>query len=144
LGARGEAKGEAPRPGHIYIYFLPRERALNYWKIGRTQRSVEQRMKEWSSKYKLEVYAIYKAERDVVQAESLIHLYLTYCRMYRYPSARGYQSVYKLNPSEVIQDGQQCDPESGERVVAKNKEIEWFCEDVEVVRRVVEAIMEVC
>lgn len=96
-------------------------------------------MREWSKKYTLVVYNTFKCEQNVKLAESLIHLYLTYCRMYRYPSKRGYQSVYKLKPNEIIQDGQQCD--EGERVVAKNKEIEWFCEHIEDISKVVEAVV---
>lgn len=134
-----EAPGKK-REGHIYIYFLPREKTLRYWKIGLTERTVEERMQEWSAKYTLEVYTTFRVATDVYYVESLIHLYLTYCRIYRYPSKRGFQSVYKLKPSVVIQDGQQA--EQGERVVAKNKQIEWFCEDIEEILKVVKAIIK--
>jgi len=133
--SKGEKKG-----GYIYIFFLPREKKLSYWKIGYTERTVEERIREWSTKYPLEVYKTFKIENGVQYYESLIHLYLTYCRIYRYPHENGYQSVYKLNPSAVIQDGQQI--KDDERLVAKNKEIEWFCAPIRDILGVIEPIVK--
>jgi len=135
-------KTEKPQKGgYIYIYFLPREKKLQYWKIGYTERTVEERMREWSAKYTLEVYTTFKVENDVQYIEALIHLYLTYCRIYRYPNKHGYQSVYKLKPSCVIKDGQE-NREDDERLVAKNKEIEWFCAPIREILNVVEPIIK--
>jgi hypothetical protein len=63
--------------------------------------------------------------------------------MYRYPneSGTGFHSVYKLS-GEIIQDGQENTDEK-ERLVAKNKEIEWFCAPLEEILSVVEGILKI-
>lgn len=99
-------------------------------------------MSEWSSKHTLQVYTTFKVDKhDVHWVEQLIFMYLAYCRLYRYPHKQGYQSVYMLKPGDVIQDGQQC-AKGDERLVAKNKQIEWFCAPIEEILAVVEPIIK--
>lgn len=128
--------------GFIYIFCLAHERKLNYYKIGYTERTVEERLEEWGEKHSaLELCACFRVNSNAHQKESLIHLYLAYCRMYRYPNERGFHSVYKLS-GEIIQDGQENTDEK-ERLVAKNKEIEWFCAPLEEILSVVEGILKI-
>lgn len=126
--------------GYIYIFYVPSEGGLDYWKIGFTVRTVEERLEEWSKKHRLKLYVSYHIKKGAHQIESLIHLYLAYCRVYRYPNKRGYHSVYKLS-KKVIKDGQENREDDEERLVAKNKEIEWFCAPIEEILKFVEPIV---
>jgi len=126
--------------GFIYIFYVPTDSGPDYWKIGYTERPVEERLSEWSKIHKLKLYVSYSIKKGVHQIESLIHLYLAYCRVYRYPSKRGYHSVYKLS-KKVIKDGQEHEEDDEERLVAKNKEIEWFCAPIDEILHYVEPIV---
>lgn len=130
--------------GFIYIFCLSHERKLNYYKIGYTERTVEERLEEWGEKHSaLELCACFRVNSNAQRKESLIHLYLAYCRMYRYPyeSGTGFHSVYKLS-GEIIEDGQENTDEK-ERLIAKNKEIEWFCAPLDEILKVVEGILKI-
>ncbi len=100
--------------GYIYVYYLKSDQknttkdspsnnsknnptsdlvknSINYWKIGRTKRSVDKRMEEWSEVHgepvQLECFYQLSANHEFV--ERLIHLYLSYCRMGRIPYEDG-------------------------------------------------------
>lgn len=137
--------------GFIYIYSLEHESTLNYYKIGLTQRRVTTRMKEWSDIHnerkatQVVLHHQYQVVKGVKFCERLIHLYLKYCNMHRYPYKDGYHSVYALPPNEVLKDGQEKpddDDNDKERLVAKSKCIEWFCEELTELDRIVTSITE--
>jgi hypothetical protein len=127
--------------GFIYVFYLPHERDLHYYKIGYTERPVEERLEEWGEKHKLELAVSYGVKANVHKTESLIHLYLAYCRLYRTPNAHGFHSVYKVS-GKVIQDGQQ-NRKDDERLVAKSKEIEWFCAPLKEILATIEGILKI-
>lgn len=127
--------------GSIYIYFFEHERPLNYWKIGRTEGTVEKRKDQWSEEHGQEVtiYGEFKVKRNVRYIERIIHLYLAYCNMHRYPYELKFHSVWMLDPEEIIMDGQQ---NHSERLIAKNKHVEWFCEKIENILDIVKPVTE--
>ena len=118
------------RKGFIYIYHLAQERHLDYWKIGRTEKSVDERMDQWQAEHnghRVVLSRKYEVKYNKF-AEALIHLYLAYCRMHRYPFEKGFHSVWALDPDEVIEDGQEI-PKADRgkhKIVAMHKHIEWF------------------
>ena len=125
--------------GHIYIYHLAHERHLNYWKIGRTKQSVDTRMQQWQDEHKKRRVVLFRqySVQYNKHVESLIHLYMAYCRMHRYPYKDGFHSVWALDPTEVIEDGQQIPKEDRDKhkTVAMHKHIEWFkCKEAELLQ----------
>lgn len=133
--------------GYIYIYHLAHERHLDYWKIGRTEQTVDSRLKQWQEEHKgHRVVLSRKYEVPYNKwAESLIHLYLAYCRMHRYPYGKGFHSVWALDPNEVIQDGQEVpvDQRGKHKIAAMHKHIEWFKCKREEMLEVTDAICDV-
>lgn len=137
--------GPSPKdtaPGCIYIYYLEEEADLNYWKIGRTSRTADERLKEWAAEHKkakIKLAKQYKVQGHANFIETLIHLYLHYARMYRTPYGDDghFHSVW-ASTGEIIQDGQET---TTERVVAMRKHIEWFCMPFEDVVAVVGALV---
>jgi len=103
--------------GSIYMYNLMHERHLNYWYI--TQHEMEES----------EDYIIIECRRYETKyvdfAEDVIHLYLSYCRVHRYPFKNGYHSVWALDSYQVINDGQE-DTLKTRRFSPYNKQIDWF------------------
>ena len=142
---------QGPKPtdgeGYIYIYYLEHERYLNYWKIGRTQQNVDTRIQQWKDQHPGKKVILYSKTKVKYQAfvESLIHLYLSYCRMHRYPYKDGFHSIWALDQDEVIVDGQEIP--KGERInhklVAMHKHIEWFKCDKEEMMEVVDDMCNV-
>lgn len=126
-------KKNTPTGGFIYIFSLPSEKGSNYWKIGFTTRTVEERLEEWASKRPLTLYKSYEIRYNAQKTEALIHLYLAYCRVYRYSTEQGFHTVHKLT-GKVLEDGGE------KRPSAKSKEIEWFQAPIDEILRVVEPI----
>jgi len=128
--------------GAIYIYSLSTEPGMNYWKVGMTSRTADKRLKEWASQHreaKVIKHADYRVDKHVKYVESLIHLYLDHCRMYRYPLEKGsakFRSYWKTT-GELIDDKQV----PGDRLVAKNKHTEWFYASLHEIKRVVEGLI---
>lgn len=106
-------------PGFIYVYTLPEDG--QYFKIGRTERSVEQRIKEWKG-------AILKKNYPVAyqkKTERLIHLYLDHCRVYRYQIAKGkICTIWKSN-GEPVTDYDATLKEK-HKLSVLTKQVEWF------------------
>lgn len=130
--------------GWIYIYSLSTENGLNYYKIGRTNRRVTTRMKEWADVHGKSTSIVLHDQYQITTCtvdfcERLIHKYLAYCNMYRYKHEKGYHSTWAVN-GKVLQDGQQCE----ERLVAKNKNVEWFCADLQAIVQVVKPLVDYC
>lgn len=126
--------------GSIYIYSLKGESKLNYFKIGKTERNADDRLKEWAYEHKREILCekVYKVSKNVGFMEKLIHFYLAYCNMHRTPSKRGFHSVYSLDGT-IIKDGQEHEDDE-DRMVAKSKHIEWFHMKLEDVKQLVHTI----
>jgi hypothetical protein len=148
---RGPRKNDNVCSGFIYVYYLTRDTGENYWKIGMTTRDdCSKRLAEWKRTYAKE--AGFKVMRTYPTrapqfAERLIHLYLYYCRMYRYPLERGkhgHHSVWAKD-NTVIADGQQLQqqpPSQGRAVmVARRKNTEWFCVPLKTVHSTVREII---
>lgn len=128
---RGPSKSDEARSGFVYVYRLRYDGGADYWKVGMTTRGdCGRRLAEWKATYAKE--AGFTAIRTYATraprfAERLVHLYLHYCRMYRYPlerGKRGHHSVWALD-NRVIKDGQQTENRKG--LVARRKNTEWFC-----------------
>jgi len=137
-----DAKG-----GAIYVYRMAREKGMDYWKVGMTDRTADARMDEWERTHKDRIVRVdrYILSRNHVMAELLIHWCLDYCRMYRYPSYTDdgtfFKSVWK-NSGALIDDGQMA--KIKQRPVAKNKHIEWFhCEKARL-DQVVQSVIQYC
>lgn len=133
--------------GYVYIYRLAHETGLNYWKIGMTDREVDKRMKEWEGTLRCRVLCVkeYKLKKNHAYCERLIHLYLDYCRMYRYPAEAKKGDKHVLFKSKWYRSGEWIDDDQGreidERLVAKNKHVEWFCAPLAEILKVVQAIV---
>ncbi len=142
---RGPAKGDGA--GCIYIYSLKHERHHRYWKIGRTVQDIDERMAQWQDVHGKDVTVVLERVWDLKQGqkwtESVIHLYLAYCRMYRYQIESRYHSVWALDPDLVIEDGQQLQfNESPKLLVATHKHTEWFHEEWSFMMKIIEPIVE--
>lgn len=123
-------------PGHIYVYALQHEMdaQMDYWKVGMTTRAPEERAKEWSAKHHKTHTVVTQAvfhvpTRAVKHVERLIHLYLDYCRLYRYPLASGAIRSVWAHSGNLIEDkdGKEWAAQTPqERPVALHKMVEWF------------------
>ena len=121
----------ASRPGkegYVYVYSLQHEVGKDYWKVGMTERNdYRKRLKEWTTVHAPAIVvckAVYYTTANCKLLERLIHLYLDYCRMYRYPTDNPYEmvTVWKTNgkPVDAVVEAKP------HQVVAKNKHKEWF------------------
>lgn len=147
----GPKASEMRQPGHIYVYYLEGEEPNNYWKIGMTGRNVDKRLGEWEEELKgslIILKASYALPRYTKFIEKLIHLYLSYCNIHRYPyvDAKSGQtrmhSLYSLPPNEILEDGQNMKDKS-QRLNAMKKHVEWFKEDWDEVEKVVSVLCKV-
>lgn len=130
-------------PGYIYIFYLEHEKGNNFWKIGMTERTAKERLKEWTEKYNNKVKVVqeklYKSDYCKFM-ERVIHLYLDYCRMHRYPleteDSIKFHSIYSAT-GKVIEalDGE-------ERLVAKDKNTEFFHAPLKEIVKVIAFIEE--
>lgn len=128
--------------GFIYVYALPDDAPFTYFKVGRTEQPLKERMKQWSKTHgcTVELMASFGVDRNLAWCERLIHLYLDYCRMYRYPVDADdgkitYYNVWKTTGKPVTPFA------TGEPArVAKNKHTEWFNESLSVISNVCIAV----
>jgi hypothetical protein len=129
-------------PGYVYIFYLENEKGKNFWKIGMTTR-LEKRMQEWNKHYggkaTLVQKKLYKSDYCEFM-ERVIHLYLDYCRMHRYPihteDAIKFHSIYSAT-GKVIEA-----VDEEERLVAKNKNIEFFHAPIKEIKTVIAFIQK--
>ena len=131
--------------GSIYIYAIASEVDLNYWKVGMTERTADERLSEWSDEHKARIIKMseYRVEHSVKLVERLVHLYLDYCRMYRTPCGHGcFLSVLSAT-GKVIEDKQYEKIKDEGRPAAKNKHVEFFNAPLEDIKAVIEAIVGV-
>jgi hypothetical protein len=122
---RGLGKG---RGGSIYVYCLEADDHSNLYKIGMTSDSVDKRLQQWARKHKTELRRVaeYVVSQDVAWVERVVHLYLDYCRVYRYPLANGtgLHSVWAATGEPL--DADAAKPPSPRSMLATEKMIEWF------------------
>lgn len=143
---KGPKKNDATS-GHIYVYYLAREQTLSYWKVGVTNRSVGARLKEWRQERNqrdIVLECSYKLERGCKYVERLIHLYLAYCRMARYPHKTGFHSVWYMDPSVVVNDGQQQEEGDSGRLSPRAKLTEWFSAPLRDILDIIEPLVLRC
>lgn len=142
-------------PGCIYVYSLEHEAGHNYWKIGMTTRSMEKRQKEWQSKHPHHTVVLKQCydipTKSVKFLERVIHLYLDYRRMYRYPITLGTKhrivSVWKSTGAGVEDaewtawnDWLVTHPK--ERLSGRSKLIEWFNLPWEQIAPLIESLVK--
>lgn len=113
-------------PGYIYIYTLPEDGP--YYKVGRTERLVEHRIKEWKGAQLKKAYAVDYQKK----MERLIHLYLDPSRVYRYQVAKGKVcTVWKSNGDPVTKYDAKLKEEN--KLEALSKQVEWFTGSFETI-----------
>lgn len=106
--------------GYIYVYVLGNDKH-EYYKIGRTARTPEKRLKEWKGSKLKEAYVVHNQKR----MERLIHLYLDHVRIYRYEVKPGVLcSVWKKTGEPVTPEDARLKEEY--KLSALGKQIEWF------------------
>lgn len=100
--------------GFIYVYYLANDKTNTFYKIGRTARTVEERLKEWpGARFKWS-----KPVKHNEMAENLVHKLLGSIRVYRYKQEDGTYVTVSKETGFVI-DGK------GKQQGIK-KEVEWF------------------
>lgn len=139
---RGLGRG---RGGSIYVYRIIGDEIRDCYKVGMTSVRVEKRLQQWARKHKgasvLKVTE-YTVCQDVAWVERVIHLYLDYCRVYRYPlAAGGLHSVWSATGETVPADNGTVrttnGPLSPRALLATEKMIEWFAAPFEEIDAVI-------
>jgi hypothetical protein len=139
----GWHKRECRTPGWIYVYGFDEEieAGRNYWKVGSTKmEDPADRVRQWHKRARLK-FSILLAH-GYQWAERVIHLYLWYVRMYRWP-IEGLAIKESEDPKfySVWARDLHLPPIEGERHIhAKNKQIEWFCLDLPALIVLIKAI----
>jgi len=133
-------KGIKPTDGEgfIYIYYLEKEKGEDKWKIGRTNRNVDERMAEWTEEHKQKVvlHKSYKVAKGVDLTERLIHLYLKCYNIHRYPNTDGtFCDKYSLS-GEIVPGSKIKQPEA-----ITKKHIEWFFCEIQKIKPVIQSIV---
>lgn len=122
---RGPRKTD--KAGFIYIYRLEAD-PDHYYKIGRTERTVEKRLAEWKNSILVRSFEV-KFNRHV---ERLIHLKFDHRRIYRYPiSETQFCDVWKATGEPVT--GRDALLKEGNRLGGSGKSVEWFVEYLDVI-----------
>jgi hypothetical protein len=120
--------------GSIYVYRLVGDSHPDLYKVGQTTGSVERRLASWARKHGSEVKRVaqYVVSQDVAWVERVVHLYLDYCRVYRYPllNGGGLESVWAATGEPLDPQSPPVSPRS--RLVTE-KMIEWFAAPFEQV-----------
>jgi hypothetical protein len=121
LMKKGPSKSDGK--GHIYCYFLTSDTEDCFYKIGRTSRTVDERLKEWGKNVKLKRSWEVKHEKWM---EKLIHTYLDSVRVYRYQIDNGeeYCNVWKTDGKCVSVADEELKQKHKLEGIKKN--IEWF------------------
>jgi hypothetical protein len=112
---------ESDGPGYIYAYTIDAD-PPHFYKIGRTARTPEKRVKEWGKGAKLRAW--WKVDHQK-KTERLIHLYLDYVRVYRYQLDNGkICSIWKDDGEPVTDKDEKL--KRKHKLTARTKQIEWF------------------
>ena len=109
--------------GHIYVYFLTSDTKDCFYKIGRTSRSVDKRLKEWGKNVKLKCSWEVKHEKWM---EKMIHTYLDSVRVYRYQidDTEEYCNVWKSDRKCLGKADEEL--KQKHKLEGRKKNIEWF------------------
>lgn len=109
--------------GHIYCYYLTSDTEDCFYKIGRTNRTVDVRLKEWGEGVKLKCSWEVKHEKWM---EKLIHTYLDSIRVYRYQidDTEEYCNVWKTDMKCISKHDE--DLKENHKLEGRKKNIEWF------------------
>lgn len=115
------------KSGSIYVYCLDGDEHANLYKVGMTSSGVDKRLQAWARKHKgkvLRKVAEYVVLSDVAWVERVIHLYLDYCRVYRYPGF----SVWAATGEPLVGENAAPSPPPPppHSLLAVEKMIEWF------------------
>jgi hypothetical protein len=125
---RGPSKTDGP--GYIYVYYIDWDAPDTFYKIGRTGKTVKERLGQWKKSILKKSYYV----KNQKLAESLIHLELDEIRVYRYTQEDGgYHTVWKRT-------GESVDAGKGTKVATK-KHIEWFKTDWNSVKKKISTII---
>jgi hypothetical protein len=142
-GPRPTTPRHGTRGGSIYVYCLEEDDHENLYKVGMTSDSVDKRLQAWARKHKgtiLKRIAEYVVNQDVEWVERIIHLYLDYCRVYRYPrsgSGSGLESVWAATGKPLDTGSEPISPRS---LLVTEKMIEWFALPFEEIDAVIQGI----
>ena len=140
-GPRPSTPRSGNRGGSIYVYCLEDDEHEHLYKVGMTSDSVDKRLQAWARKHKgttLKRVAEYYVGQDVAWVERVIHLYLDYCRVYRYPRVRGgLESVWAATGKPLNPDTPPVSPRS---LLVTEKMIEWFALPFEEIDAVIQGI----
>lgn len=139
-GPRSGSKG-----GSIYVYCLEEddEEHEHLYKVGMTSDSVDKRLQAWARKHKgttLKRVAEYVVSQDVAWVERVTHLYLDYCRVYRYPRSdgkAGLESVWAATGKPLRTSAEPVSPRS---LLVTEKMVEWFALPFEQIDAVIQGI----
>jgi hypothetical protein len=121
--------------GFIYMYRLVGDANPDFWKIGYTERRVEERLDEWCDHYGGKVtikYDAFPVKNRVRLVETFIHRYLAQCCVLRRPVKNSREEDMPLFKSEwkrgeIIKDEQRRIIDEKDLSVERQSEREWFC-----------------
>jgi len=114
-------KGPSKTDGEGYIYVYKLDESDKYYKIGRTSRTVDKRLKEWKGSI-LQVCWKVKYQK---MAEAVLHAYLDHVRVYRYKlDDNKICTVWKSSGEPVTKEDVKLKNEH--KLEARTKMIEWF------------------
>lgn len=120
--------------GYMYAFYLTSETGKDYWKVGMTTRAPEDRLKEWQSSlphHNVQLKKAFYVPGPCVEfVERVVHLYLDHCRLHRYPVLEGRWLISKFSATGAVVKDEHwtaVQNEAQERVVARRKQVEWFC-----------------
>jgi hypothetical protein len=130
---RGPTKKD--EKGWIYIYRLPCDDGLSYYKIGRTSGSVSARLSKWNKNCKLVTKWYTKNHKF---CETLIHNYLDPWRVYRYVTKVGFCTIWKTSGDAVYEKDKEL--KLTYKLQGRKKQIEWFKGDIEYFSKLVSEI----
>lgn len=116
--------------GYIYIYTLPKDKGLSYFKIGQTKGNPIKRIRDWD-KTAVCIKHFLVSKRNF--CERLIHHYLDHRRMSRY----GDYAVWKATGKSVIPN-----VKPPVKLEGSNKQIEWFCCEKEELLALVKKVVK--
>lgn len=112
------------KEGWVYIYKLSTDDNKPYFKIGRTERSVKERLVEWGDNCVL--IKKFKVKHNKT-AESMLHWYFDKYRIYRTKIVEledVYFSVWKIDEKSLTKKDKILKKKYGKKY--KKKNVEWF------------------
>lgn len=123
--------------GYIYVYYLPNDPKDTYYKIGRTEKEVEKRLKQWGKDVICKVWWKVKCQKF---AEKMIHRYLDNYRCYRYLTDDGYCTIWKSSGKPVTKKDEEL--KEKHKLEARKKHIEWFNISWEILEPIIIGIIK--